>query len=399
MSRPKRHRSPSRKAIQTGLDSLVAERFRQLKGRRGGLLVNAASIDSQRVHAIDRFRGAAPDVEVVRLFGPRHGVWGEMADRWEGFSDAASGLEVVSLYGAERKPSSESLAGLDALVIDLPEVGARCHTFLWTATLCLQACRGAGVEAVVLDRPNPLGGRHAEGPGVDEGFESVVGLHSLPLRHGFSIGEALRWIAERIGVGVRVVKMRGWGARHWFDRTGLPWVMPAPDLPTSDSVAVFPGMGLVEGTRLSVGRGTARPFEVFGAPWIDARRLVSDLRKADLPGVCFRPCRFTPGHDRFAGELCGGAQIEVLDRERFHPVRAGVAVLAAARAQAGEAFWCDPPFEGEEGKMPIDFLSGGGDLRGAIDAGAGWREVAQGWEPLEEAWRMERLEYLLYDAG
>ncbi len=397
MSRQNRHRSPSRKPIQTGLDALVADRFRQLKGRKVGLLVNAASIDGRRVHAIERFRGAAPDVELVRLFGPRYGVWGEMVDRWEGFSDPATGLDVVSLCDADRKPTAESLAGIDALVIDLPEVGARCHTFLWTATLCLQACRAAGVEAVVLDRPNPLGGLHAEGPGVDEGFESFVGLHSLPLRHGFSMGEALRWVAERIGAGVRVVEMRGWGGRHWFDRTGLPWVMPAPDLPTGGSLAVFPGMALVEGTSLSVGKGTARPYEIFGAPWIDGRRLVSDLRKADLPGAHFRACRFTPGHDRHSGELCGGAQIEVLDRERFHPARAGVAVIAAALAQSGEGFWCDPPLEGEGEKMPIDLLSGGGDLRAAIDAGAGWREVARGWEQLEEAWRMERLEYFLYN--
>ncbi len=387
------------KGVQTGLDLLVGERFRQLRGRRVGLLVNAASVDSRWVHAVDRFRGAE-EVELVRLFGPQHGIWGQTQDNmveWEGFRDPHSGLEVVSLYGERRKPRAEDLAGLDALVIDLPDVGARYYTFLWTATLCLQACRAAGVEVVVLDRPNPLGGHFVEGPGIDDGYESFVGLHSLPMRHGFTMGEALRWIAERLGVSVRVIRMRGWNARPWFDRTGLPWVMPSPNMPTLDTAVVYPGMCLLEGTELSEGRGTTRPFELFGAPELDPRALVRALRRFKLPGVVFRPCFFEPTFQKHAGALCGGAQLHVTDRARFFPVRTAVAVLAAARELMGERkFWRDPPYEYETERLPIDILAGSAELREAIDAGEGPAELGERWDPWEEAWRMERLEFLLY---
>jgi uncharacterized protein YbbC (DUF1343 family) len=385
--------------VRTGLDLLVAERFRQLRGRRVGLLVNAASVDSHLVHAVDRFRGA-DEVELVRLFGPQHGIWGETQDNmveWQGFRDPRSGLEVVSLYGERRKPRAEELAGLDALVIDLPDVGARYYTFLWTATLCLQACRTAGVEVFVLDRPNPLGGHFVEGPGIEDGYESFVGLHSLPMRHGFTMGEALRWIAERLGAPLRVVRMRGWSARPWFDRTGLPWVMPSPNMPTLDTAAVYPGMCLLEGTELSEGRGTTRPFELFGAPGLDPHALVQALRRFDLPGVLFRPCSFQPAFQKHAGEICGGAQLHVTDRVRFFPVRTAVAVLAAARALLPERkLWRDPPYEYEFEKLPIDILAGGPELRQAIDAGEGPVEIGARWEAWEEAWRMERLEFLLY---
>ena len=387
------------KTVQIGLDMLVADRFRSLRGRRIGLLVNPASVDAQLVHAVDRFRGAAPEVELVRLFGPQHGLWGQTQDNmveWSGFVDPHTGVEVVSLYGEHRKPTPDDLRGLDALVIDLPDVGARYYTFLWTATLCLQACRAAGVEVIVLDRPNPLGGQFIEGPGIDEGYESFVGLHSLPLRHGFTIGEALRWIAERIGAPVRVIKMRGWDARPWFDRTGQPWVMPSPNMPTLETAVVYPGMCLLEGTELSEGRGTTRPFELFGAPWLDPHRLVADLRKAQLPGVFFRPCHFEPTFQKHAGKVCGGAQLHVVDRARFFPARTAVAVLIAARAQTEGQLWRDPPYEYEEEKPPIDILSGSGELREAIDAGADLATCVEPWDPWEEAWRMERLEYLLY---
>ncbi len=395
-----RRRPGSRRPIQSGLDVLVADRFRQLKGRRVGLLASGASVDSQLVHAVDRFRGAAPEVELVRLFGPQHGFWGEHEDpdtQWRDGRDPATGLEVVSLFGAQRKPPPDRLADLDALVIDLPEVGARCHTYLWTAALCLQACRAASVEVFVLDRPNPIGGRFVEGPGIDEGFESDRGLHSLPLRHGFTLGEALRWIAERIGTRVRVVKMRGWNARPWFDRSGLPWIQPCPLLPTIDALALYPGLALLDATTLSLGRGTTRPFELVGAPWLAPRPLLAELGAADLPGLRFRPCRFIPTHGPHAGRLCAGAQIHPIDKDRLFPVRSALALLAAARAQATESLWLPPSSESDpQTPPPIDLLAGGPELRLAIDAGESARDLSARWEPWEEAWRIERLEYLLY---
>lgn len=399
----KHHQSGSKSPIQVGLDVLVGERFRSLKGRRVGLLTNPASVDNLRVHAIDRFLGAS-ELTLVRLFGPQHGIRGETQDNmieWQSFRDPRTGLDAVSLYGEHRKPTPEMLEGLDALVIDLPDVGARYYTFLWTAALTLQACRSAGVEVFILDRPNPLGGLFVEGPGIDEGYESFVGLHSLPIRHGFTIGEALRWVARRLGTPVRVIRMRGWGRRPWFDRTGAPWVLPSPNMPTLDTAVVYPGMCLLEGTTVSEGRGTTRPFEIFGAPWIDPDRLTSRLRGAKLPGLHVRPLWFQPTFQKHAGEICGGAQLHVTDRVRYYPVRTGVAVLAAVREQLppGQLLWSPPPYEYEAVKPPIDILSGGPHLREAIDQGQGWAEIADHWESWEEAWRMERIEWLLYGQG
>jgi len=291
------------------------------------------------------------------------------------------------------------LNGLDALVFDLQDVGARVYTFVWTMTLAMEACRDAGIRFVVLDRPNPIGGALREGPVLREGFESFVGLHPIPLRHGLTVGEIARLANERFGIGcdLEVVPCEGWNREAWLDDTGLPYVLPSPNLPTLDSCTVYPGMVLLEGTNLSEGRGTTRPFEIFGAPFLDARAVTSALEAMALPGVKFRVCHFEPTFQKHAGELCGGAQLHVTDRAAFRPVRTAVAVLRAAKDLApGEFAWRQPPYEYETKKMPIDILWGSDVLRKGLEAGHTAGEILAGAG--DEVREFEEMagEFLLY---
>ena len=361
-------------AVRTGLDVLQSERFARLAGQRLGLLVHPASVDARLEHAANVF-AEAPETDLRALFGPQHGFRGETQDNmieWEGFEDPLTGLSVYSLYGETRRPTPEMLEDIDTLVVDLQDVGARYYTFIWTLLLCLEACAEAGKRVVVLDRPNPLGGRVLEGPVLDLAFRSFVGMAPIPIRHGLTLGELAvafrKWFVP--AVDLDVVWMEGWRRDMWFDDTGVPWVMPSPNMPTLDTAIVYPGFCLLEGTELSEGRGTTRPFEIFGAPYIDPRRLVQRLEGFDLPGVRFRPLYFEPTFQKHAGKLCGGAQTHVTDRDAFRSVLTAAAVLAAVRELWPQAFrWRRPPYEYEEEKLPFDILAGGTALRLGIDAG------------------------------
>ena len=361
-------------AVRTGLDVLQSERFARLAGQRLGLLVHPASVDARLEHAANVF-AEAPETDLRALFGPQHGFRGETQDNmieWEGFKDTVTSLPVHSLYGETRKPTPAMLGDIDTLVVDLQDVGARYYTFIWTMLLCMEACAEAGKRVVVLDRPNPLGGRVLEGPVLDLAFRSFVGMAPIPIRHGLTLGELAvafrKWFD--LAVDLDVVLMEGWRRDGWFDETGLPWVMPSPNMPTLDTATVYPGFCLLEGTELSEGRGTTRPFEIFGAPYIDPRRLVHRLDAFDLPGVRFRPLHFEPTYQKHAGRLCGGAQMHVTDRDTFRSVLTATAVLAAVRELWPHDFrWRQPPYEYEEKKLPIDILAGGTALRLGIDSG------------------------------
>ena len=299
------------------------------------------------------------------------------------YTDALSGLPVHSLYGDVRKPTREMLSGLDVLLFDLQDVGVRVYTFVWTMALAMEACAEAGVRFVVLDRPNPVGGLHSEGAVLRPGFESFVGLQPIPLRHGLSAGELALWLNDVRGIGceLEVVQCDGW--RRWmrWTDTGLPWVQPSPNLPTPDSCDVYPGMVLLEGTNLSEGRGTTRPFELFGAPWLDAHALVERLEGRLGPHVTLRPCHFEPTFQKHAGRLCGGGQLHVQDPDGFRSVRAAVEILAACHELAPEDFeWRPPPYEYEEVLAPIDILWGHEALRVGIDAGRPVDQVFGGVE-------------------
>lgn len=394
----------SNKKVLTGLDVLEDMEFRQIKGSSIGLLVNQASVNSCLKHAADILH-QAEGVELKKLFGPQHGIYGNTQDNmieWEGFTDPQLGIPVYSLYGTHRKPISQMLEGIDTMIVDLPDVGSRYYTFVWTAKLCMEACAEHDIRMIVLDRPNPIGGKFIEGPYLDENYRSFVGLFRLPIRHGMTIGELLMMInkQEKIECQLEVIKMRGWKRDMWFEDTGLAWVMPSPNMPAVDTAIVYPGFCLLEGTNLSEGRGTCRPFEICGAPFIDAHKLVNRMNDFKIPGVFFRPTYFEPTFNIHAGNLCGGFQMHVTDRAQFRSVKAALAMLFAVKdLYPGFFAWKKPPYEYEYEKMPIDILWGDSTLRDALDSGASMEEFIGLQEKMfEDAadFKLRQKEHLFY---
>lgn len=398
--------------VLTGLDVLLAERLDLCRGRRFGLVCHPASVASDVGHAVDRLSAAG--VPPTVLFGPEHGVRGEAQDMVgvDGGRDQRTGIPVVSLYGQSFEsltPPAASLAGLDLLLIDLQDVGSRYYTYIWTMALCMEAAGKAGVKVVVLDRPNPLGGVEVEGGEVSAECESFVGLGSIPVRHGMTIGEiaglvrvGLPWggerFARRMQVDLEVIPMRGWRRRDHFDATGLPWVLPSPNMPSVDTAFVYPGLCLLEGTNVSEGRGTTRPFEIIGAPFIDGHDLAARLGGHDLPGVRFRPLSFRPVFHKFAGQSCGGIQIHVVDRTTFRPYRTGVSLLRELWAVGGAAFrWRTERYEFVSDRPAIDLLTGSDQVRKGIERGVAPEELFATWLPAERAFHERRRAHLLYE--
>jgi len=389
--------------IQTGLARLASEGSSLLAGRRLGLLVNATAVDGELRHAIDLLRTRS-DLTITTLFGPEHGIRGDAQDMItvDAARDPRSDLPVHSLYGttlASLSPTAEMLDAIDVLVYDIQDIGSRYYTFVWTMVLAMRACAAAGKAFCVLDRPNPIGGVHIEGAQITPGFESFVGLVSCPNRHGLTAGEIARWrhAVEKLDLDLAVISMRGWQRDMLFDHTGLPWVMPSPNMPTPDTALVYPGMCLIEGTELSEGRGTTRPFELVGAPHLDGHRLAADLGAMQLPGVGFRPAVFTPMFGKHAGQACHGVQLHLTSLEAFRPYRTGVAVLKACRDQAPDRFrWRERAYEFVDRIPAIDLLAGTDALRKGIEAGASLDDLAARWPRDEGAWAEEREQYLLY---
>lgn len=368
--------------VRTGLQRLLGGAADHLKGPALGLVVHPASVTSGLELSADAMLEAGFRLEA--LFGPQHGARGDKQDNMiesRHYTDPVTGLPVHSLYSAVRRPTPEMLAGLDAVLFDLQDVGVRVYTFVWTMALAMEACAEAGVRFVVLDRPDPIGGTVREGPVLRPGFESFVGLHPIPLRHGLTCGELARWLNQVRGIGcdLEVVECAGWRRSMSWEETRLPWVMPSPNLPTPASCDVYAGMVLLEGTNLSEGRGTTRPFEIFGAPYLDGREVARLASEEIGEGVALRPCWFEPTFQKHAGATCGGAQLHVLDRDLFRPVRAAVSILRACRLLSPEDFgWRDPPYEYEEEVPPIDILWGHDGLREGIDGGASVDEILDG---------------------
>ncbi len=369
----------TRPTVRTGLSALLAGARPELRSAKLGLVAHPASVTDALEASADALVAAGYDLNA--LFGPQHGMRGEKQDNMiesEPYFDLRLGIPVHSLYGEVRKPTAGMLDGLDALLFDLQDVGVRVYTFVWTMTLAMEACRDAGVKFVVLDRPNPINGISREGSTLQPGYESFVGLRPLPLRHGLTAGEIAKLANEQFGIGCEldVIPCSDWKRSDWFDDTGLPFVLPSPNLPTLDSCMVYPGLVLLEGTNLSEGRGTTRPFEMFGAPFLDPQILVDRLSSLNLPGVVFRPCYFEPTFQKFAKEICGGAQVHVSDRSVFRPVETAVSVLSTVKELAPEDFsWRSPPYEYEHEKMPIDILWGSEALRTIIDSGRSLDEL------------------------
>lgn len=382
--------------VKTGLD-LFEQRWPQdLKGAKVGLVVHPASVNSQLQHAAQLFQDSK-QCQLTVFFGPQHGIRGETQDNmieWQGFVDPLTKLPVYSLYSQTRKPSAAMLKDIDVLVIDLQDIGARYYTFIWTMELCMQACLEQQKTLLVLDRPNPINGIDIEGPVLDSNYSSFVGQQPLPIRHGMTMGEVASYLAQNYypELDLRIITMENWQRRMDFNETGLPWVLPSPNMPTLETAYVYPGMCLLEGTCLSEGRGTTRPFEIFGADFIDPDHLVAELNQYNLPGVQFRPLFFQPSFQKFAQKLCGGAQLHVVDFSTFRSFKTAVAILATIRKLYPQIkLWNDPPYEYETLKLPIDILAGSDQLRLGIEKGQDlnamdkqWRQECQNFAPLRE---------------
>ena len=382
-----------------GIDRLLASG--ELAGRRVGLVCNPASIDAAYRHTAERLR-QAPDLTLAALFGPQHGFRSDVQDNMVETPHArhpAWDIPIHSLYSDHREPTAAMLDGLDVLVVDLQDVGTRVYTYIYTLANCLRAAARHGLPVVVCDRPNPIGGTQVEGPLLEPGYESFVGQFPIPLRHGMTIGELARLFNDHFGLGaeLQVARLGGWERPAYHDATRLPWVMPSPNLPTLDSAVVYPGAVLFEGTNLSEGRGTTRPFELLGAPWVDGEALAARLADAALPGVAARAAHFEPTFQKHAGRPCGGCQLHVTDRAAFRPVLTAVAVLQAIRrADPARFAWREPPYEYERTKQPIDILAGSDGLRRELDADVDAREIAAGWEADVAAFAAVRSRFLLY---
>ncbi len=385
--------------VRSGLEILVSQGHSWAASGRIGLICHPASVDCKLRHAADLLHSA---FRLKALFGPQHGARGETQDdmiEWQDYRDPRTGLPVYSLYGQTRLPRQHMLAEVDTLIFDLQDVGARYYTFIWTMALAMQACSQQKKRFLVLDRPNPIGGIHLEGNLPDPRFASFVGLYPLAARHGMTVGEVALYLNGEFELGceLKVIAMQGWQRPMDFEATGLPWVLPSPNIPAPETALVFPGLCLLEGTNVSEGRGTTRPFEISGAPWVDPDRLVRRLQDFQLPGLHFRPLHFIPTFHKWSGEMIGGVQIHVVDRQSFRPFRTGLAMLRAYRELGGRQFrWKDPPYEYEHEKLPIDVLCGSDTIRHQIEAGTSLEDMEAGWAEDLREFRRRREEYLLY---
>ena len=388
--------------VKTGLEILLESKLNLLQGSRVGLIVNPSSINSRFEHAADLFH-QHPQIKLTALFGPQHGIRGETQDNmieWQTFRDKRTGLPAYSLYGETRKPTAEMLGDLDVLVLDIQDVGTRVYTFIYTMALAMEAAREQGQRFIVLDRPNPINGLQIEGNILEPDFQSFVGMFPIPMRHGMTIGELALLFNREFGIGceLEVVKMEGWRRELWYEDTGLPWVMPSPNIPTPDTAVVYPGNVMIEGTDVSEGRGTTRPFEVIGAAYIDGDQLVAELKKANLPGVAFRPLHFQPTFHKFAGVICGGIQLHVIDRSSFKPVITGVALISAIRRLYPDHLeWKQPPYEYVYDKLPFDVINGSSRPREQIERGTPVDEIEKSWAEELREFADRRGRYLLYE--
>jgi uncharacterized protein YbbC (DUF1343 family) len=387
--------------MKLGLDVLLESNLDLLEGLRVGLIVNPASINSRFEHASDLFH-QHPRINLTTLFGPQHGIRAETQDNmieWQTYRDTRTGLPAYSLYGETRKPTPEMLADVDVLVFDIQDAGTRVYTFVYTMALAMEAARECGKRFIVLDRPNPIGGVQIEGNILEPEFQSFVGMFPIPMRHGMTIGELALMFNREFGIGceLEVIRMEGWRREMWYEDTKLPWVMPSPNLPTVDAAVVYPGSVMVEGTNVSEGRGTTRPFEIIGAPYIAPYELINELKRDNLAGLVFRPLHFEPTFHKFAGEICGGIQIHVTDRSSFKPVITGVAIISAIRRLYPDAFeWKQPPYEYVYDKLPFDVINGTSRLRDQIEADTPTPEIEEGWRKPQHGFDRLRGACLLY---
>lgn len=384
--------------VQTGAEVFLEDVPDYVEGKNVGFITNHTGVTRDLRSLVNVFleRG----IRLKALFGPEHGIRGEVADgvNIESGVDRRTGVPVHSLYGAgNRKPTPEMLKGLDLLIIDIQDVGVRFYTFLWTMAHCLEAAAEVGVPLVVLDRPNPINGQVVEGPVLDPKFSSFVGLYPVTTRTGMTTGEVARFVASHLEQGfaaLRVIPMRGWKRSMWYDNTGLQFIAPSPNMPSLDTATVYPGTCLIEGTNLSEGRGTAQPFEMLGAPWLDAIDVAEAANELKIPGVLFRPTYFTPAFSKHQGKACQAIQVHVVDRNQFEAVKTGLELVILIRKMYPDSFEFRTP--GASGQHYFDLLIGTDKPRLMIEEGASAQEIVDSWEPGLREYLGERSKLLLY---
>ena len=353
-------------SVEIPLDHLRELWPAKFQGARLGALLHPASVSSKLIHAaevLERHNGTL--FQLTAFFGPQHGFGGHTQDNmveWQSYGHRRLRIPIYSLYGEHREPTPEMLQDLDVFLIDLQDIGARYYTFVWTLYLCLRACEKQHIPVIVLERPNPINGLTTEGPVLHPDYRSFVGLHPIPVRHGRTIGELADQFRREAfpKADLTVLPMRNWDRAMWFDQTGLPWVMPSPNMPALETATVYPGMCLLEGTNISEGRGTTRPFEIFGAPFLESESFCRTLNDLRLPGVFFRETCFQPSFHKFSGAICRGAQLHVLNRDIFQPFATAVEIIKTIRKLYPSEFqWKQPPYEYEWNRLPIEVLIGG----------------------------------------
>ncbi|MDX6693641.1 MAG: hypothetical protein QOF02_1244 [Blastocatellia bacterium] len=384
-----------------GLEKLLEGAGEPLRGARVGLICNQSSVNGEYRHAADLLHERR-DINLTALFGPQHGIRGDVQDNMVETAhafDRVTGIPIYSLYSETREPTEEMLKDVDALVFDMQDVGCRIYTFIYTLANCMRAAEKYRKRVVVCDRPNPINGQSIAGTMLEPEYASFVGQFPLPTRHGMTVCElALMFKGHfKIDCELEVIKMDGWERGMWHDETGAPWVLPSPNMPTLDSATVFPGTVHLEGTQMSEGRGTTRPFELIGAPYIEAEVYAGKLNGLGLPGVYFRACGFQPTFQKHWKETCGGAQLHVTSREDFEPVIAGVAAVKIARDLYAEEFkWKEPPYEYVYDKNPFDVIAGTARLRESIERGESLGQIQEGWQEGLAAFKRAREPFLLY---
>ena len=390
--------------VRSGLEVLLDDP-RPIAAKKIGLVTNQSAVTSDLRHAV-RVLHAGRGWKLTALFGPEHGIWGEAQDmeHVDHTTDPLTGLPVYSLYGRDEKdlaPRREVLKTIDALVIDLQDIGSRYYTFIYTMALCMREAAPIGLPVIVLDRPNPIDGVHLEGNIREEKYSSFVGMFPLPTRHGMTPGELARFFNNvfKLECNLTVIPMRGWRRGMWWGDTGLPWVIPSPNMPTVFTATVYPGMCLVEGTNLSEGRGTTHPFEFFGAPWLEPFKLAERLNAVGLPGVRFRAHFFLPKFQKHGGKVCGGVELHVTNRWAFEPYRTGLWCVKVAREMDPEKFdWRRETYEFVSDRLAIDLLAGSDRYRMLVEAGGNPDDWVAEWEETLRDFASIREEYLLYRA-
>ncbi len=393
----KGHGHDKRKKFKLGVEVLLEDQKELIEGKSVGLITNPTGVDQELNSIVDLLHNDS-DVDLKALYGPEHGVRGsaQAGEYVEYYTDEETGLPVYSLYGSTKKPTPEMLEGIDVLLFDIQDVGTRFYTYIYTMAYAMEAASENDIEFIVLDRPNPLGGEAVEGPVLDDEYASFVGKYEIPLRHGMTVGELASLFNEEfeIGADLTVVEMDKWKRDMYYDDTPLEWVLPSPNMPTLDTALAYPGAALIEGTNVSEGRGTTKPFELIGAPFINATELASELNELKLPGVDFRAASFTPSFSKHAGELTHGVQIHVTDKEAFKPVKTGLSLVKMIHDLYPEDF--EFRAENSAGVSFFDLLVGNGWIREGIENGDSVKKMEKQWENDLKEFKEVREDYLLY---